>query len=488
MTLDAARRTTLATASRLTVQRLIQQHGPEYLRSHPNLSARKAGVLKELAACRTGAFGLHVQECAACGYQESRPNSCRNRHCPTCGGAARAQWLDQRLPELLPTSYFQVVFTLPHELLALCLTQPAVLYPLLFRTAWQTLRELAADPRYLGAELGALAVLHTWNQELQPHPHVHFVLPCGGLSPDGSRWIPFRVWRDAPRRDSRRRAACHHPASPTYFFPYQVLSRLFRGKFLAALTAAYRSGQLLRETLPERWRKPTDFRQRTHELRQAEWVVYQEAPPPGLPPAALVKYLARYVSGMAIADQRLVSCEQRRVTFTVKNRAAAGRPEPRQLDVAEFLSRFLQHVLPPGLTRIRYFGFWSTRNAAKRERGRQLLLRSNNTTGEPAAPAAVAPSPTPLEPAAPADTLPVKHRTCPCCQKSRFALIFATLISNWRIRCAPLWTPETASPSPLWPSPRPELLPASLPSWRPSPAHSASAGEEPPRKIRRDTS
>lgn len=437
----------------MTVQRIIQQHGPEYLRSHPDLSARKAGVLKELAACRMGAFGLHVQECAACGYQESRPNSCRNRHCPTCGGPARAQWLDQRLPELLPTSYFQVIFTLPHELLALCLTQPAVLYPLLFRAAWQTLQELAAAPRSLGAELGALAVLHTWNQELQPHPHVHFILPCGGLSPDGTRWIPFRQRQSKSRRQSPSRprtsqsAQNHPPARPSqpastgacYFFPYQVLSRLFRGKFLAALTAAYRSGQLVREALPERWREPTAFRQRAHELRRTEWVVYQEAPPPGLEPAALVKYLARYVSGMAIADKRLVSCEQRRVTFTVKNRAAAGRPEPRQLDVAEFLSRFLQHVLPPGLTRIRYFGFWSTRNAAKRERCRQLLLRSNDTTVEPAAAAS---SPTPPDPVTLADPLPVKRRTCPCCQKSSFALIFATLISNWRIRCAPLWTPE----------------------------------------------
>ena len=485
-------------------------------------------MLKDLAACRTGAYGVHEYQCLECGYRESRPNSCRNRHCPTCGGAARARWLDKRLPQLLPTSYFQVVFTLPHELLGLSLTQPAVLYKLLFRTAWRTLQELAADPRYLGAGLGALAVLHTWNQELQPHPHVHFVLPCGGLSADGQRWIPFRE-SPAPRRDSRdgafantasrdregavtfadsrplphgrgslssRRdslsspdgASSHAPAAPSYFFPYKVLSRLFRGKFLAALARAYRSGELVRETLPQPWREPRDFQQRIAELRQAEWVVYQEAPPPGLEPAVLVKYLARYVSGMAISDQRLVSCQQGVVTFTVKNRVT-GQSEPRQVSVAEFLSRFLQHVLPPGLTRIRYYGFWSTNNAAKRERCRQLLL-----AGAAIEPATVEPPAAPAPPPAPTDVSSVKREKCPQCQKHSLVLVAVVLIAKWVVRGTPLWTPGSPLPRRLWPRLRPELQPALQPAFLSAPLtvpnvpSAVSAGEEPPRAIWRDSS
>lgn len=219
----------------MTIQQIIQQHGREYLARHPQLTVGQRGTLKDLAACRTGAFGSHRRQCDVCGASQTRPNSCRNRHCGTCGGAARAQWFDRVQQRLLPTSYFQVVFTLPHELIPLTLTQPRVLYRLLFQTAWATLQQLAADPKYLGAKLGALAVLHTWNQEMQPHPHVHFVLPAGGLSPDGTHWVPFR------RLKSQRAG---QPGS-YYFVPHKVLSRLFRGKFLAALRAAFASQELV---------------------------------------------------------------------------------------------------------------------------------------------------------------------------------------------------------------------------------------------------
>ena len=183
-----------AAVARVTIQQIIQQHGRQYLARRSRqlpLPQGKRGVLKDLAACRTGAFGSHRRQCTHCDWSETLPNSCRNRHCGTCGGAARARWYDKLLPKLLPTSHLQVVFTLPQELIPLTLTQPRVLYDILFRAAWATLQQLAADPRYLGARLGALAFLHTWNQEMQPHPHVHFVVPAGGLSLDGMTWVPF---------------------------------------------------------------------------------------------------------------------------------------------------------------------------------------------------------------------------------------------------------------------------------------------------------
>ncbi len=289
--------------------------------------------------------------------------------------------------------------------------------------------------------------------------------------------------------DSRHGAACHTPASPSYFFPYQVLSRLFRGKFLAGLADAYRSGKLVRETLPEPWRKPPDSQQRYRELARCEWVVYQEAPPPGLEPAALVKYLARYVSGMAISDRRLVSCENGRVSFTIKDRQT-GRSELRHLNVEEFLSRFLQHVLPPGLTRIRYFGFWSTNNAAQRELCRQLLRTdSGDAPLDLAAPEPPSPEPSAPELPDPTGAAPVKRQQCPSCHKCSFVLMMATFLAKWRVHGAPLWTPGVPLPRPQWSRPQPELFPTflSVPLTLPS-ARSDVAVDQPSREIRRDSS
>ena len=427
------------------MQRIIQEHGHEYLRDHPQLAARSRDVLKELAACRTGAFGTHERQCGECGYRETQPNSCRNRHCTTCGGPRRAEWLAKRRPQLLPTSYFQVVFTLPHEFIPLALSQPGVLYGLLFRTAWETLQELAADPRYLGARLGAMAVLHTWNQELQPHPHVHFVVPAGGLSPDGRQWIPFRQVRPRSGRKPRKKSPPKSPPKSLYLFPHKVLSRLFRGKFLAALADAYRREELVRERLPDGWREPHAFQQRSRELAHQEWAVYQESPPPGLEPDALVKYLARYVAGMAISDQRLVSCADGRVTFTVKNREQGGRRELRSLSTNDFLSRFLQHVLPPHLTRVRYYGFWGTRHAALREHCRKLITASLPTPPPAATPVVVA-------------TVEDDHQQiCPSCQQRRLSLTAVVMIAKWRVRGAPLCRPYHPAPSPRPPTATPHF-------------------------------
>ena len=410
----------------MTVQRLIQRYGREYLRTHPLLPRRKQDVLKDLAACQTGAFGTHTLRCANCGYHAERPNSCRNRHCAQCGGSRRAEWLEQIESQLLPTSYLQVVFTLPHELIPVVLRHPKELYHLLFRAAWDTLRTLAADPQHLGAKLGALAVLHTWNQELQAHPHVHFVVPAGGVSRDGERWV-----------SCHRRKGKHGKPGGYYLFPHKVISRLFRGKFLAGLRRLVREGALKLEDLPPSWQTPEKCRQRLRELYGQEWVVYQEAPPPNLEPAALVKYLARYVSGSAIHDRRLVSEADGRVSFTVKNRQT-GAQETRQVSITDFLSRYLLHVLPVGLTRIRYYGWWSPRCAAQREQARQLCEAAATDTPRPAQPA--------VPPSAPTQDVPAKRMKCPSCSEYQVTVLASVPFSRCLVRWLPLVTARPTRP------------------------------------------
>ena len=459
----------------MSIQRIIQLYGREYLRKRPDLAKGKQWLLKDLAGCQTGAFGTHVLACEDCGWQQTRANSCRNRHCATCSAAARAKWFDQLQPKLLPTSYLQVVFTLPHELIPLTLTQGRVLYRLLFQTAWATLQQLAADPRYLGARIGATAVLHTWNQELQPHPHVHFVMPAGGLSPDGSAWIPFRRGK---AKDARPGLG-DGELGAFYLFPHKVLSRLFRGKFLAALRAVYDSQELVRQRLPERWQAPEDFASRCRELSSRDWVVYQQSPPPDLPPEALVKYLARYVSGVAISDRRLVSCEQGEVQFTVKNRSQGGRREVRAVSAGEFLSRFLQHILPRGFTRVRHYGFLSSGNASQREHCRTLIVATASSANcvvsaesEPGTPPATvlaaAPSAAVSAPALIPTLIPesptqarAMHLLCASCERGRLRMVEHSPIPHWLVRWSPLGTSPAASRLKLRVSPAPAPAPVS---------------------------
>lgn len=406
----------------LTIQGLIQQHGREYLRAHPRLSVAKQNVLKDLAACRTGKLGTHTLRCEECGYQAERPNSCRNRHCASCGGSRRAAWLEQLLPQLLPTSYLQVVFTLPHELIPLVQRRPRELYALLFRAAWATLKKLAADPQHLGAKLGAMAVLHTWNQEMQLHPHVHFILPAGGVSLDGERWVPCR-----------RRKGKHGKPGGYYLFPHKVISRLFRGKFMDGLRTLVSSGQLNGADLPPSWQTSSQFRARCAELYQQEWIVYQEAPPPHLEPAALVKYLARYVAGSAIGDQRLVGSQQGRVTFSVKNRST-GNWEPREISINEFLSRYLLHVLPTGLTRIRYFGFWSARHAEQRLKVALLCVAATGSPSDTSSSAESGPLIPSSVPITGSEASEASRESCPRCLSVKLILLASPPFSRARVR------------------------------------------------------
>lgn len=332
------------------------------------LSRWEERVLRELAACRTAALGGHADQCDHCGQTRVAYNSCRNRHCPKCQGAARARWLEARRGELLPVEYFHVVFTLPHLLTPLVAAQPRAMYELLFAATAATLQELAADPTHLGAQLGVLAVLHTWGQNLERHPHLHCVIPGGGLSLDGQRWISCR---------------------PGFFLPVRVLSRLFRGKFLAALRAAFDAGRFSNghaPAIPER----EDFQRLLAAAYRTEWVVY--AKPPFGGPEQVLKYLARYTHRVAISNDRLISLTDGRVSFRWKNYAQGSQQQTMTLSAVEFLRRFLTHVLPRGFVRIRYYGWLAnSRRQANLARCRELL-GAQPPVVEPSAP-----EPTPAE-------------------------------------------------------------------------------------------
>jgi hypothetical protein len=307
------------------------------------LSAAQRRVLRDITQCRTAALGGHLEQCDQCGHQQIAYNSCRNRHCPKCQAAARAEWLDDRAADLLPVEYYHVVFTLPDQLSLLTLQNKRVIYGLLFKAASETLLEIAADPRHLGAEVGFLAVLHTWGQTLQHHPHLHCVVPGGGLSPDHSKWVSCRKG---------------------FFLPVKVLSRLFRRKFISYLRHAFDSGKLVCTGQISYLAQKGRFEKLLNELRRIEWVVY--AKPPFGGPQQVLKYLARYTHRVAISNHRLLELKDRRVTFSYKDYAASNAMKPMTLDAIEFTRRFLLHVLPSGFVRIRHYGFLA--NRYRRER------------------------------------------------------------------------------------------------------------------------
>jgi hypothetical protein len=309
------------------------------------LSGSQQRILKDLAACRTSALGGHTEVCDRCRYPRVAYNSCRNRHCPKCQASACARWMADRARELLPVPYFHVVFTLPDEFNALALANRRVVYGRLFEAVKQTLLEVAAHPKRLGARIGFLAVLHTWGQNLCLHPHVHCVVPGGGLSGDGQRWIACR---------------------PGFFLPVRILSRVFRGKFLDQVRKAWAQGKL---------HGPPDaaaFEKLIAASVGHEWVVY--AKPPFGGPAQVLKYLSRYTHRIAFSNRRLVSMDAQTVTFSYKDYTHHGRRRTLVLRGPEFLRRFLLHEVPRGFMRIRHFGLLAHRvRASNLQRCRQLL-------------------------------------------------------------------------------------------------------------------
>ena len=329
---------------------IFRQHGPAYREAHP-LPGHQQRLMRAIEECRTPALGGVVEWCDHCQYTHIQYRSCRNRHCPKCQGLARARWLQQRQTELLPVEYFHVVFTLPAALAALAFYNKAVVYDLLFRAAAQTLLEMAADPRRLGVEIGFFAVLHSWGQNLHFHPHLHCVVPGGGLAPHAARWIP-----------GRRR----------FLLPVKVLSASFRRRFLQALEQAHAAGQLQFFAELAGWSDQATFARYLAPLKNSKWVVYAKAPLAG--PQQVLEYLGRYTHRVAISNHRLRALEQGQVTFEWKD-YRDGQPKLMTVSAAEFIRRFLLHSLPPGFQRIRYYGFLANCHRASRlELCRRLLL------------------------------------------------------------------------------------------------------------------
>ena len=321
----------------LEVADIFRQHGHDFRFTYP-LSPEQRRVMGAIERCRTAALGGHVEQCDTCGHQRIAYNSCRNRHCPKCQSLAKARWLEARLADLLPVEYFHVVFTLPEPLASLALQNKRVVYNLLFAAAAETLRTIAADPRHLGAQIGFLAVLHTWGQTLRHHPHLHCVIPGGGLSVDGERWISCR---------------------PGFFLSVNVLARLFRRLFLEGLERAYENDKLTFSGSLEYLAKARAFRQLLASLRAREWWVY--AKPPFGGPEQVLAYLGRYTHRVAISNHRLLSLKDGNVTFKWRDYQHANQQSLMTLKADEFIRRFLLHVLPRGFQRIRQFGWLANR-------------------------------------------------------------------------------------------------------------------------------
>lgn len=307
--------------------------------------------MSAIEQCRTAALGGHVEQCDACGHQRIAYNSCRNRHCPKCQSLARAQWLQDRQTELLPVEYFHVVFTVPQEVAVIAYQNKNVVYNILFQATAQTLRTIGADPKHLGAEIGFIAILHTWGQNLLHHPHLHCVVPGGGISADGQRWVACR---------------------PGFFLPVRVLSRLFRRLFLELLQQAFDSGELHFFNSLEGLQDRLALAKYIAPATQAEWVVY--AKPPFGGPKQVLEYLGRYTHRVAISNNRLLEFNEGAVTFAWKDYRHESKNKTMRLDAQEFIRRFLLHVLPSGFQRIRSYGFLANRyRQVKIELCRKLL-------------------------------------------------------------------------------------------------------------------
>jgi hypothetical protein len=337
-------------ARRSDLADLVRTHGAAYRTTH-RLTRGQHRALRAIAACRTAALGGHTETCDVCGALRIAYNSCRNRHCPKCQTLAKERWLQAREADLLPVEYFHVVFTLPHTLNPLAQGNPRVCYDLLFRAARETLAVFGDDPRHLGGEVGGLAILHTWGQTLEQHLHLHCVVPGGALARDRTSW---------------------RPAKPGFLFPVRALARVFRGKYLAGLQAAFIQGKLRFAESVAGLTEPAAFHAFVGSLRAAAWVVY--AKPPFAGPTQVLEYLGRYTHRVAISNDRLVSVEEGQVRFRWRDYAHGNRVKSMTLPAEEFLRRFLLHVLPAGFVRIRHFGFLANRGrTAKLGRCRALL-------------------------------------------------------------------------------------------------------------------
>lgn len=331
---------------------VFRRYGEAYRENHgASLCTAQRRVMSAIELCRTAALGGHVERCDRCDHQRISYNSCRNRHCPKCQSLARAQWLEDRQAELLDTQYFHVVFTMPQSIATIAIQNREKVYAILFRAASDTLQTVAADPKHLGAQIGFFAVLHTWGQNLLHHPHLHCVVPGGGISPDGTRWI-------ACRQD--------------FFLPVRVLARLFRRLFLKYLLDVFDAGDLQLSSSLEQLRTPRAFLRHIALARKTEWVVYAKKPFAG--PEQVLQYVGRYTHRVAITNHRVLDIDGGKIQFRWKDYRDDSRQKTMILAANEFIRRFLLHALPEGFQRIRYYGFLANRyRAEKLALCRQLL-------------------------------------------------------------------------------------------------------------------
>lgn len=377
-------------SARLEVADILRRHGAAYRQAHDgHLGRVERRTMRAIELCRTAELGGHMQGCRSCGTIRIAYNSCRNRHCPKCQGRAGRDWFAARQDELLPVPYFHVVFTLPAQISGIAFQNKAVVYAILFKAAAETLRRIAADPKHLGAEIGFIAVLHSWGQNLHYHPHIHCIVPGGGLSPDGTRWISCR---------------------PNFFLPVRVLSRLFRRLFMEKLRTAHDAGRLGFFGDLAGLAEPIAFDRRLAEVCRVEWVVYTKPPFGG--PEQVLAYLGRYTHRVAIANSRLISIADGKVAFRWKDYRHRGKSKAMTLDAHEFIRRFLLHTLPDGFHRIRHYGFLANGHRAARLGLCRSLLTANVPQSAPRA------KPTTAE------TIP--SRRCPCCGGQM------TILAIWR--------------------------------------------------------
>ena len=366
----------------LEVADIFRGHGAAWRRATPgHVSLGQLKVMSAIERCRTAALGGHVTRCEACAHTEIAYNSCRNRHCPKCQGAAARDWLAEREAELLPVPYFHLVFTLPAAIADLAYQNKAVIYDLLFKASSETLLTIAADPKHLGARIGVTAVLHTWGSAMTHHPHVHMIVPGGGSALDGSRWVAGK---------------------PGFFVPVRVLSKLFRRLMLEKLKAAHAVGRLTFFGEHAGLRDPKAFAAQLAPLRKTNWFVY--AKPPFAGPQAVLAYLARYTHRVAISNRRLVALDENGVTFRYKDYRRNGQERYRTMTLVpgEFIRRFLLHVLPKGFHRIRHYGLLaSAARKANIARARELLAAPAPPTAPDAITKAIATAPTDHRPPCP---------------------------------------------------------------------------------------
>ena len=340
------------TRAQIEVADIFRQFGPAYRQSH-RLPLRHLRAMNAIECCRTAALGGHVEQCDVCGHIRISYNSCRNRHCPKCQSLPREKWLAARKRDLLPVEYFHIVFTIPDLLNPLALRNQRVVYSLLFKAASEALLALSKDPKHLGAEIGFISILHTWGQNLMDHPHLHCLVPGGGLSLDGQRWISSRGG---------------------FFLPVKVLSRLFRGKFLFYLKEAYRADKLKFVGRICLMGDKREFQKMLDQLYRKQWVLYCK--PPFRSPKQLLEYLGRYTHRVAISNHRLVKVEQGKVTFRWRDYGDGNKNKQMSLEAFEFIRRFLLHILPNNFVKIRHYGLLSNRNRKTKLRRCQKILGS----------------------------------------------------------------------------------------------------------------